>query len=100
MNFPKRMRSAGQTWRVTRPRKIIDDDGDECDGRIYPDRRVIAIQRGLAADAAAETFLHELIHVCSAQARTKLGSRAEEDFVRAVSPFLLGAIRDNRLDFG
>jgi len=40
---------------------LIDDDPN-CNGRAYPDKRIIVLKNGISKTALNEAFIHEVLH--------------------------------------
>lgn len=77
-----------------------DNVTDEADNWLYGQTRaryaLIRVSHDAAPSQRRDTLLHELIHAALSDAPHGLDSEQEERVIRALTPGLLGIIRDNR----
>jgi hypothetical protein len=86
--------------RYTKDLRVRDDDGNDTDrganGFAWLQERLLEMDAGLSGTVAAETFLHELIHLLDYDRHLRLSERQTDQLAAA----LLGAIVDNPRWFG
>lgn len=77
---------------------VVDGETENY-GEYDSDKRLIVIRKGLNPDDYADTLLHEVSHVLPYVAgvrRVIMTASQEEEYIRATTPFMLSALRNNR----
>ena len=103
MNIPSKLKIGAHTWRISRPKRIPRDKEDREKGRqtlgdCSSTTQRIRIKSRLLESAAAEIFLHELVHALLDDV-APFDDDLEEQIAITVSKGLLQVIRDNKLNF-
>lgn len=102
-SIPKTVKVGTFTYRIEVSQAAIDAatvrNSKHLMGCCSSELLLIAIAPDLAHDQLADTLLHEVLHACCQVSGADLDSRDgddhEEHAVGAISPHLLGALRDN-----
>ena len=61
MKIPPKVRIKARVSYPIHYSDLIDDDPD-CNGRAYPDKRIIVLKNGISESALHEAFIHEVLH--------------------------------------
>lgn len=92
MTIPKTVRIGPHRWRVRR--RALDDEQQKY-GRTDEQQLAITIAPWVRGSQLADTLLHELLHAIWAHTALDFDDDDQERIVRSLSPWLLGALRDN-----
>lgn len=96
MKLPKRIKICHQTWRIEPVRLLFEGDdllnGEPMYGRTIRAKTLIQIATHPSKGQRRDTLLHEILHAIIGNTTLK---GDEEKLVRQVTPYLLGALRDN-----
>lgn len=77
---------------------VVDGDTENY-GEFDSEQGLIVIRRGLNRDDLADTLLHEVSHTLPyvAGIRNQIMTNAQEEaYIRATTPYMLSALRNNR----
>jgi Zn-dependent peptidase ImmA (M78 family) len=90
MPIPKRISIKGKTYKIRLRKKLVHEDGQECDGLCDLETRTIYINKELNLKKQKEVLLHELFHAIVEEAHINPGVR----FTEGIEEVLCDAFAD------
>lgn len=96
IRMPRTVKVGPHVYRILlKPARIMQDDGEGCNGFCHFDKNEIWLYRGLKLAKRQEFLFHELKHACGHSAFFGRKLMVEETYVRHMAPAVLAMLRDN-----
>lgn len=87
MKIPPKVRIKARISYPVHYSDLIDDDPN-CDGRAYPDKRIIVLKNGISRAALEEAFIHEVLHAIEYEYTKGIPHRIVEELGYAITKML------------
>lgn len=87
MNIPPKVRIKARVSYPVHYSDLIDDDPN-CNGRAYPDKRIIVLKNGISRSALEEAFIHEVLHALEYEYTKGIPHRIVEELGFAIMKML------------